>query len=127
MTKERAKIGFGDNLETFDPNEWTAKKGQGTTTAHKLPKEEIRKVAEQTGFTSREGTSPQKTIPETENRYVHRTGRDAQFNTKVHPKVKQAYYSIREKTKKPLGEILELALAAYERETQTSKSSTPTK
>ena len=116
MGKERAEIGFdNDPLEDFDPKEWSTSKGQGTTTAPKVPKEEIRKVAEQTGFTSREG------------RRVHRTGRSEQLNLKVRNIDKEAFYELTDQQGWVLGETFQHMLEALQRELDgpRSKASTP--
>ena len=47
-------------------------------------------------------------------RNYYRTGRDTQFNTKVTREVKQRFDEIARETRRPLGEILERALAALE-------------
>ncbi len=117
MEKKRAEIGFGEELENLDPSEWETQKGQGVSP--QISKEEIAEASEKAGFPSREPrtrTSKKKEKEKEKERYVHRTGRDTQFNTKCHPNVKQRFYDERERTKKPLGEILELAMDAYERE-----------
>ncbi|MCA9466118.1 MAG: hypothetical protein KC643_11840 [Nitrospira sp.] len=122
MKKQRANIGFGEELEQLDPTNFQPSKGQGTTIAPPVPKEEIKTVAEENGFTSREAPPKQNKIKETRTRFVHRTGRDAQFNNKVHPEVKKAYENIRGETGKPMGLILEEALTVYQRELQGAGS-----
>ncbi len=115
MTKQRANIGFGDELENLDPDEWKVSEGQGGKP--QISNDEIQEASEKAGFPSREPqVRASKKKEKEKERYVHRTGRDTQFNTKCHPDVKKKFYEERERTKKPLGEILELAMDAYERE-----------
>jgi len=112
MTKQRATIGFDENLETLDPKEWETTKGKGHSIRPNIPKEEIRKVAEQTGFTSREG------------RRVHRTGRSEQLNLKVRNIDKIAFYALCDQQGWVLGETFQYAIEALEREIEAG---TPTK
>ncbi|MGP0590997.1 stability/partitioning determinant [Nitrospira sp. T9] len=118
MSKQRAEIGFDANLETLDPKEWETPKWKGSPIHPDIPKEEIRKVAEQSGFTSREG------------RRIHRTGRSEQLNLKVRHRDKEAFYALCDQKGWVLGETFQYALEALQRELTTTKthtSSTATK
>ena len=70
---------------------------------------ELEQRPENGKFVSRE---PALIDPPARNYY--RTGRDTQFNTKVTREVKQRFDEIARETRRPLGEILERALAALE-------------
>ena len=112
MSKQRAEIGFDSNLETLDPKEWETPKGKGSPIHPDIPKEEIRKVAEQSGFTSREG------------RRIHRTGRSEQLNLKVRHSDKQALYDICDQKGWVLGETFQYALEALQRDLKRKSAST---
>lgn len=118
MTKERAPLGFGDELEEFNPAEWTPKPA---TNANAKPDVVVaRKAAEASGFRSREpkpapmpaetgagqGSAPRR----------RRTGRNAQFNLKARPETIEAFVAIADRQSWGLGETLEHAVALLERE-----------
>lgn len=118
MTKERAPLGFGDELEEFNPAEWTPK--PATNANAKPDAAAARKAAEVSGFRSREpkpapvpaesgagqGSAPRR----------RRTGRNAQFNLKARPETIEAFVSIADRQGWGLGETLEHAVALLERE-----------
>jgi hypothetical protein len=117
MTKERASLGFGDELEDFNPAEWTPKKP--TNTNPKPDAAESRKAAEAAGFKSREPkAAPTIEAPPagqgTQRR--RRTGRNAQFNLKARPETIEAFCAIADRNGWGLGETLENAVALLERE-----------
>ena len=115
MKKQRADIGFGDELENLDPKEFQTPSGQGSSTAPLVPKEEVQTVAEQTGFTSREATPVQNQVTATQRkRRTYRTGRNEQFNMKVRANVKKTFLDITDQKQWVLGETLEYALAALQ-------------
>jgi hypothetical protein len=70
-------------------------------------KEALRQVGESTGFQSRP-------VQRTPHRY--RTGRTAQFNTRIMPAAFDRFYQIAEQQGWKIGETVEKALAALERE-----------
>ena len=111
MTKRRAEIGFDDPLKDFDPNEWKPQKGQGPSPRSDIPKEEIRKVAERSGFTSREG------------RRIHRTGRSEQLNLKVRNIDKEAFYALCDQKGWVLGETFQYAIEALQRDLERKNAS----
>jgi hypothetical protein len=86
----------------------------------KADKAVIDQVAETHGFPSRQPTKqpePQEqpiTAPRQQRR--HRTGRNAQINIKATSEAIAHLYRLADDEKKPLGEILELALQAYEKQ-----------
>ena len=77
---------------------------------HVQHRDEIKKTAAEVGFPSRQQPK----------RRVHRTGRDTQFNAKVRPDVRARFYAIAEEQGWVMGETLEHALAALERELGTT-------
>ncbi len=116
---------FGTDLENVDIAELMPS-AETIHDAKEPSAEDVREVADQAGWKSREPKPPkQNKIKKPRERFVHRTGRDAQFNNKVHPDVKKAYESIRVETGKAMGQILEEALNVYKRELQTTGSQTP--
>jgi hypothetical protein len=118
MTKERAPLGFGDELEEFNPAEWTPK--PATNANVKPDVAAARKAAEASGFRSREpkpapvpaepgagqGSAPRR----------RRTGRNAQFNLKARPETIEAFVAIADRQGWGLGETLEHAVSLLERE-----------
>ncbi len=74
----------------------------------------ITALAEQNNFPSRQATKPAK--PERRKPRTHRTGRNVQFNSKVTAETNAKIYKLADEKKVTLGELLELALAALERE-----------
>ena len=100
MTAERAAL-FGQeddlDLSGFKPK------------PHAQP-EQLRDVAEQAGFRSREAKVP--TSPREPRRY--RTGRNIQLNLKVRREAVDAFYKIADDQGWVLGEAFEHAIAALE-------------
>lgn len=108
MGKERADLGFGDELESFDPAEWNPDPAK---TANDKPKaKDTQAAAHAAGFSSREPESPVKQTPRQQRR--HRTGRNIQFNIKVRQKDADAFYAISDEQGWVLGETLEHAIVA---------------
>lgn len=76
--------------------------------------EQVREVAEQAGFRSREATSPSAEERRAPRRY--RTGRNVQLNLKVRREAVEAFYRLADERGWVLGEAFERALGALERE-----------
>ena len=113
MSKERADLGFSDALENFDPAEWKPPKSKP---ANKRPKKEATsKVAEASGFKSREAQATESLAAPVAPRR-RRTGRNAQFNLKARPETIEAYCAIADARGWGLGETLEKAVELLERE-----------
>lgn len=74
----------------------------------------ITMLAEQNNFPSRQATK----TPKVERRKprTHRTGRNVQFNSKVTAETNAKIYKFADEKKVTLGELLEMAMAALERE-----------
>lgn len=104
MTKERASLGFDDELDGFDPADWSPK--QSTTASDKPKSADTEKAAKAAGFQSRE---PRKTEPARQQRR-RRTGRNVQFNIKVRQETIDAFCAIADGQGWGLGETLEQAV-----------------
>jgi hypothetical protein len=108
MTKERASI--------FDADEPLDVSGFAPKTDYELTDvsaELVRVVAEASRFPSREArASPPARRPPR----IHRTGRTMQFNARATPQTVEALYAIADRQGWLVGETLEHALAALQRE-----------
>ncbi|MEL6203443.1 MAG: stability/partitioning determinant [Pseudomonadota bacterium] len=109
MEKERASLGFGDELDAFDPTEWTPKPEK---TANDRPKaEETKAAADAAGFKSREPAQPKPEKKRQQRR--HTTGRNVQFNMKARQEDIDAFYAIADANGWVLGEALQHTIAAF--------------
>lgn len=115
MSKQRPDLGFGAELETFDPQAWTPP--QSRVASPRPEKDQVQQAASAAGFQSREvaNTPP---APQARRR---RTGRNAQFNIKTRPETIEAFYRIADANGWGLGETLEHAVALLEAETSAQK------
>lgn len=109
MNNTRPSLGFGEELDAFDPKSWNA---AGTAPqpkpAHHL--ETTRQIAEASGFKSRE---PGLVVPARVDRR-RRTGRNAQFNLKAKPETIEAFCRIADAQGWGLGETFEKAVEMLE-------------
>ncbi len=82
--------------------------------------EEVRGVAEQAGFRSREPktaqTDPPPAAPERREPRRYRTGRNVQLNLKVRQEAVDAFYRLADERGWVLGETFERAVSALEKE-----------
>ena len=78
----------------------------------KPPEKSLKKFSETQGFPSREPRGQKKKKRGVARRALPQTGRNEQFNIKVHPAAKQAFYDIADIQGWGLGETLEYALEA---------------
>lgn len=116
MSKERADLGFGDEIESFDPSDWSPQPKQKSKPAAPKPKlEETKKLAEAAGFRSREAAQPEPPVPARQQRR-RRTGRNAQFNIKAKPETIDAFCAIADAQDWGIGETLEKAVELLKRE-----------
>jgi len=108
----RPDLGFGAELERFDPTEWQTPQTKLRDRAGRAPA--AVKAAEVVGFQSREpasaGVGPRK------EQRRRRTGRNAQFNLKVKPETIDAFCAIADRQGWGLGETLEYAVGLLNRE-----------
>ena len=115
--KQRADLGFEVDDTGFNPADWDV-----GTPAPKPPQPvDARKVAEATGFRSREAgqgvvgaAAPPPPAPKQVRR--RRTGRNAQFNLKARPETIQSFCAVADAKDWGLGETLEHAVALLQRE-----------
>lgn len=108
MEKKRASLGFGDELDEFDPAEWNP---DPKKTANDIPKaEDTKAAADAAGFKSREPAKAQTTKRRQQRR--HTTGRNVQFNMKARQEDIDAFYAIADANGWVLGEALEHAVKA---------------
>lgn len=119
MSKTRASI-FGDEADPLDLSGFAPK------AAHDIqapPPDAIRAVSEAARFPSREArpAAPAPAPPKREQRR-HRTGRNVQFNIRARQKTIDAFLAIADREGWVLGEVLEHAVAALERELAACRS-----
>ena len=115
QAKPRADIGFGDALEDFNPADWAPEPRQRP----RIAPEEGRRLAEATGFRSREAAPPAPApapAPQAALPRRRRTGRNAQLNLKCRPDTIEAFYAIADAQGWGLGETLEKAVLLLQRE-----------
>lgn len=110
---ERAGL-FEDGNDDFDVSAFTPK---GPAKSARPASDAIRTVAESANFQSRE---PVKTARAKQRR--RRTGRNIQFNTKVTGACRDTFYEISDRHGWVLGETMEKAIAALQRELALEKS-----
>jgi hypothetical protein len=110
MSNPRASI-FSDDDE-IDVSGFAPKTGPDASAP--LP-EQVKAVAEAARFRSREpGLPPAPVVKRVPRR--HRTGRNVQFNMKASQEAVDTFYAISDQQRWVLGETLEHALAALQRE-----------
>jgi len=113
------RAGVFDGAAEFDVDGFapkTPKAGKGEA----APPEVIRAVSEASSFRSREPFTPKSKIPAKREPRRHRTGRNVQLNLKACAEVVEAFYAIADSQKWVLGETLERAVAALQRELDRS-------
>ena len=107
MTAGRAGV-FDEDLSDFAPK---------PPTVEGVRLEEVRAVAEEAAFRSRE---PQPTRLPARPLRRHRTGRNVQLNLKVRQEAADAFYALADRTGLVLGEAFERAVAALAKEMSSS-------
>lgn len=113
MSKERADLGFADDLDELDVSDFQPSKPKEA--AKRPGKEETVKAAQAAGFQSREPAKAKSGAGGTRLRR-RRTGRTQQLNLKVTTETLQAFYKISDQQGWVLGETLEHAVALLEKE-----------
>jgi hypothetical protein len=116
MTKERASV-FGDaeiDISSFAPK---------APDADAPAPEQVRKVAEAAHFPSRESKAPKVSAPTKVKRTPrrHRTGRNVQLNLKASQETVDSFYTITDRKGWVLGQTLEEAVHALQRELERNK------
>jgi hypothetical protein len=108
--KERASLGFTDELEDFNPVAWSK------LDAHSKPKPvDTKNAAEAAGFRSREPTSVVAPEPALRLRR-RRTGRNVQFNIKTKAETIAAFCALADAKGWGIGETFEMATDLLTRE-----------
>lgn len=119
MTKTRASIFDNDDLAPIDISSFAPKPIRDESAP---PPEAVRAVSEAAHFPSREAqphTRSPATVPTSGTIRVqrrHRTGRNVQFNIRASQETVDAFYALADREGWVLGETLEYAVAALERE-----------
>lgn len=109
MSNQRASI-FDD--AELDVSDFAPKSGPDKSAP---PQEQVRAVAVEANFRSRE--APEALLNTTRRKpRRHRTGRNIQFNVKASQETVDTFYAISERQGWVLGETLEHALEALQRE-----------
>jgi len=108
--KERASLGFGEELDDIDPSAWAKPKPRDDKPAPEV----TRQAAEATGFRSREPSriEPAPVTPRQQRR--RRTGRTAQLNLKLKPETIEAFTRVADAHGWGLGEAFERAVDLLE-------------
>lgn len=103
---ERPNLGFGGELDQFDPTEW------GRRSAPIRPPAAVsRQAADVSGFRSREPIAPEPVETPKRQPRRRRTGRNVQFNIKARPDTIEAFCTVADLNDWGLGETLEHAVA----------------
>ena len=110
----RPSLGFGGELDRFDPAEW----GRAPAPA-RPPAAASRQAADVSGFRSREPVqaagvptvAASASAPAARPPRRRRTGRNAQFNIKARPDTIEAFCAVADLNEWGLGETLEHAVA----------------
>jgi len=110
MSNNRPDLGFGDELDQFDPATWNDRKPKEPASQKAV----TRQVAEAVGFRSREPMPAALPLAKVDRR--RRTGRNAQFNLKATPETIEAFCQIADEQRWGLGETLEKAVLLLRRE-----------
>lgn len=121
MSKTRASI-FGDEAAPLDLSGFAPKAPHDIQAP---PADAIRAVSEAARFPSREAKPVQLPAPATpakREQRRHRTGRNVQFNIRARQETIDTFLAIADREGWVLGEVLEHAMAALERELAASKA-----
>ena len=79
-----------------------------------VAKDDVDRIADDTGFVSRQPVKPAKPKEQRRKARTYRTGRNVQFNAKVTSDAAQRFYKLADERKVVLGELLEQGLDALE-------------
>ena len=108
--KERASLGFGDELDDIDPSAWAKPKARDD----KPSSEATKQAAEATGFRSREPVRSDPIVAMPRQQRRRRTGRTAQLNLKLKPETIEAFIRVADANGWGLGEAFERAVELLE-------------
>jgi hypothetical protein len=117
-SKERAPLGFGDELDDLDLSAWTPSKAKAANDKPKTDevKRTAGKAAEATGFRSREPAKAEPAPPAPKEQRRRRTGRNVQFNIKTRQDAIDAFLAIVDAKGWGIGETFEHATELLTRE-----------
>jgi hypothetical protein len=121
-TKERASLGFGDELDAFDPAAFAPKPASKPRPAAEVTK----RAGEAAGFHSREAAKPEEPAmpapvaapsptPARPDRR-RRTGRNVQFNIKTKQETIEAFLAVADANGWGIGETFEKATELLQRQ-----------
>jgi hypothetical protein len=111
------RAGLFEDADDFDVSAFTPKAVKGA----EPPSEAIRAVSEGANFQSREPVRTPEAKPVKRAQRRRRTGRNLQLNLKVAAKTLESFYEITDRQGWVLGETLERAIAALQRELAAQK------
>ena len=112
-SQERAPLGLDDDEEDLDLSQFTPKRNAGKPPGQPAGKAELRDVAKEQGFVSRQ-TGIRR-------RRRRRTGRNEQINIKTTPDYADRFYAIAEKYDWMCAVVFERAIAALEQELEAGE------
>ncbi len=78
--------------------------------------DQVRALSEAASFRSRESAAPSEDPAPRRKPWRYRTGRNVQFNARAKQSTVDDFHTIAEQLDRPIGEVLERALAALKRE-----------
>lgn len=110
MSGTRANLGFSDELDSFNPEEWTPRKKQPAPETTQAAREAAAKAV------SRAASPSMAAEPPKPSQRRRRTGRNAQFNIKAKPETIEAFCAVADAQGWGLGETLEYAVALLKRD-----------
>jgi hypothetical protein len=116
MPKERAS--FFQDTQEIDISGFSPKSQEESRAP---APEKVKAVARAANFPSRESSPPPAKPAKTRTARVHRTGRNVQFNVKALQDTVDTFYAITDKQGWVLGETLDRAVAALQRELDARK------
>jgi hypothetical protein len=118
MSIERPSLGFGDELDNFDPTAWAPKT---KPTLDKPSAAENKLAAEAAGFRSRESGAPDEPATKGRSQRRRRTGRNVQFNIKTRAETIEKFCRIADEREMGLGEAFEFATELLAQHHQAEK------
>ena len=116
--KERASLGFGDELDDIDPTAWAKPKSRDDKPTAEVTKQ----AAEATGFRSREPVKIEQAAVTPRQQRRRRTGRTAQLNLKLKPETIDVFTRVADAQGWGLGEAFERAVELLEQSSARNDS-----
>lgn len=105
-TKKRASLGFADAMDDFDPTEWQPSARSTKKPNARPEREDAARVAEVSGFKSREPATPTR-----KQQRRHTTGRNRQMNLKATEATIETFGRVADVNGWSLAETLEEAVS----------------